>query len=195
MRCWSITLEINRARNRFLPATYLTGRWRRRARNQNDNNKNTSERKSKEIFRNPRSVCGAIAPRRDVCTGISGARRRMVHLRREGLNHPLSRWHFRGWSADFIVFRTSLYTRVRHFFSTLRWLHRGPDKESWYLERHSEIRFFHPAFVSFSNHNPLIFPRSTYHLPTIYLRNFLLRLTSKSQCYITNILFTLTMLK
>lgn len=40
----------------------------------------------------------------------------MVHLRQGGLNHPLSRWHFRGWGADFIVFRTSLYTRVRHFF-------------------------------------------------------------------------------
>lgn len=29
-----------------------------------------------------------------------------LRLRREGLNRPLSPWHFRGWGADFIVSRT-----------------------------------------------------------------------------------------
>lgn len=77
---------------------------------------NNDENEAKRYREIGGASVGAIAPRRDVCTGISGAQQRMVHLREGGLNHPLSRWHFRGWGADFIVFRTSLYTRVRHFF-------------------------------------------------------------------------------
>lgn len=39
-----------------------------------------------------------------------------LRLRREGLNRPLSPWHFRGWGADFIVSRTGACTLVPEIF-------------------------------------------------------------------------------
>lgn len=91
--------------------------------------RNAREKKA-YVFRNRGvAIARGIAASRRLNEKASGARRRMVHLRQGGLNHPLSRCHFRGWGADFIVLRTSLYALVRHFFFLSPLIIR-PDKGS-----------------------------------------------------------------
>lgn len=111
-----LSLEINRANERrfFLPFFLRPPRgwrWRGEERIRTKEEARNEGGRGRMIFENRRGArLHSVATSAREYQGLG-----MVHLRQEGLNHPLSRWHFRGWGADFIVFRTSLYTRVRHF--------------------------------------------------------------------------------
>lgn len=123
MRCWSISVEINRAQNHAEPpgscreddaiersARVTRGKSREHARRWEE---------GKETRRNRRSVCGAIAPRRDVCTGIyqglSGGVRWCIFVKK-GLT-TLCHAGISGVGAQTLLCSArARYTRVGHFF-------------------------------------------------------------------------------
>lgn len=110
----SLVRDQSRERTTFLPSilpSTSSRRWRGEERIRTKEEARNEGGRGRMIFENRRGArLHSVATSAREYQGLG-----MVHLRQEGLNHPLSRWHFRGWGADFIVFRTSLYTRVRHF--------------------------------------------------------------------------------